>query len=214
MFPSLYISHGSPMLALEPGASGTALARSVAELLAGAGRCPDYEALSEVDRIRLLVDEIATPRPLYSPYLDYSEETRGELAIFFAARELRQRYGAAALPNSIISKTDGVSDLLELALLLKEAGLLRPGKQAQSDEEIWSWMKRYATSVHHAVGTVKMGAADDAMAPLTPDLKVKGISGLRVVDASVMPNIISGNTNAPVVAIASKAAQMILADAH
>jgi len=111
-------------------------ARSVAELLAGAGRCPDYEALSEVDRIRLLVDEIATPRPLYSPYLDYSEETRGELAIFFAARELRQRYGAAALPNSIISKTDGVSDLLELALLLKEAGLLRPGKQAQLDVNI------------------------------------------------------------------------------
>ncbi len=111
-------------------------ARSVAELLAGAGRCPDYEALSEADRIRLLVEEIATPRPLYSPYLDYSEETRGELAIFFAARELRQRYGAAALPNSIISKTDGVSDLLELALLLKEAGLLRPGKQAQLDVNI------------------------------------------------------------------------------
>ncbi len=111
-------------------------ARSVAELLAGAGRCPDYEALSEVDRIRLLVDEIATPRPLYSPYLDYSEETSGELAIFFAARELRQRYGAAALHNCIISKTDGVSDLLELALLLKESGLLRPGKQAQLDVNI------------------------------------------------------------------------------
>jgi len=111
-------------------------ARSVAELLAGAGRCPDYEALSEVDRTRLLVEEMATPRPLHSPYLDYSEETRGELAIFFAARELRQRYGAAALPNCIISKTDGLSDLLELALLLKEAGLLRPGSQPQLDVNI------------------------------------------------------------------------------
>ncbi|MCU0990602.1 MAG: phosphoenolpyruvate carboxylase, partial [Xanthomonadales bacterium] len=110
--------------------------RSVAELLAAAGRCPDYEALSEVDRTRLLVEEMATPRPLHSPYLDYSEETRGELAIFFAARELRQRYGAAALPNCIISKTDGVSDLLELALLLKEAGLLRPGSQPQLDVNI------------------------------------------------------------------------------
>jgi phosphoenolpyruvate carboxylase len=68
-------------------------ARTVAELLAGAGRCPDYEALSEVDRSKLLVEEIATPRPLYSPHLSYSEETQGELAIFFAARELRQRYG-------------------------------------------------------------------------------------------------------------------------
>ncbi|UCV02247.1 phosphoenolpyruvate carboxylase [Dechloromonas denitrificans] len=111
-------------------------ARSVAELLAGAGRCPDYEALPESERIKLLVEEISTPRPLYSPYLSYSEETRGELAIFFSARELRQRYGAAALPNCIISKTDGVSDLLELALLLKESGLLLPGAQPRLDVNI------------------------------------------------------------------------------
>ena len=102
-------------------------ARTVAELLARAGRCADYEALSESGRISLLTAEIATPRPLFSPWLDYGEETRGELDIFFAARELRARYGAGALPNCIISKTDGVSDLLELALLLKEAGLLLPG---------------------------------------------------------------------------------------
>ena len=106
-------------------------ARSVAELLARAGRCADYEALDEAARIALLCEELATPRPLHSPWLDYSEETRGELAIFFAARELRQRYGAAALPNCIISKTDGVSDLLEVALLLKESGLLLPGAEPQ-----------------------------------------------------------------------------------
>jgi len=111
-------------------------ARSVAELLAGAGRCPDYEALSEVDRIKLLVEEISTPRPLYSPYLNYSDETQGELAIFFTARELREKYGAAALPNCIISKTDGVSDLLELALLLKESGLLLPGAKPRLDVNI------------------------------------------------------------------------------
>jgi phosphoenolpyruvate carboxylase len=111
-------------------------ARSVAELLAGAGRCPDYEALSENERIALLTAEIATPRPLYSPYLNYSEETQGELAIFFAARELRRRYGDAALPNCIISKTDGVSDLLELALLLKESGLLLPGAKPQLNVNI------------------------------------------------------------------------------
>ncbi len=111
-------------------------ARTVAELLAQAGRCPDYEALAEERRIELLIEEIATPRPLYSPYLDYSEESRGELAIFFAARELRQKYGNAALPNCIISKTDGVSDLLELALLLKEAGLLLPGEKPRLDVNI------------------------------------------------------------------------------
>ncbi|MCA1938559.1 MAG: phosphoenolpyruvate carboxylase [Dechloromonas sp.] len=111
-------------------------ARSVAALLAAAGRCPDYEALPENERIALLTAEIASPRPLYSPWLDYDEETRGELAIFFAARELRAKYGKAALPNCIISKTDGVSDLLELALLLKEAGLLRPGAEPRLDVNI------------------------------------------------------------------------------
>jgi len=111
-------------------------ARSVAELLLKAGRCPDYEALSESDRIRLLTEEIATPRPLYSPYIDYSEETRGELDIFFAAHELRGKYGAAALPNCIISKTDGISDLLELALLLKESGLLLPGHGTQTEPRL------------------------------------------------------------------------------
>ncbi len=103
--------------------------RTVAELLARAGRIPSvatYAALDEEARISLLAAEIACPRPLHSPYVGYSGETGGELAIFFAARELRQRYGDAALPNAIISKTDGASDLLEVALLLKEAGLLTP----------------------------------------------------------------------------------------
>ncbi|HJW01769.1 MAG TPA: phosphoenolpyruvate carboxylase [Azospira sp.] len=105
--------------------------RCVAELLAQAGRLPSieaYSALDEAGRIALLAEEIASPRPLYSPYLDYSEETTGELAIFFAAQGLKERYGDAALPNCIISKTDGASDLLEVALLLKEAGLLIPGQ--------------------------------------------------------------------------------------
>jgi phosphoenolpyruvate carboxylase len=104
-------------------------ARTVGELLAAAGACADYAGLSESERIALLVEELSTRRPLYSPHIEYSEEARGELAIFFAARELRERYGAASLPNAIISKTDGVSDLLEVALLLKEAGILHPGNE-------------------------------------------------------------------------------------
>ena len=102
--------------------------RTVGELLAKAGVCMAYGKLPEEARIGLLLTEIASPRPLHSPHTEYSEETAGELAIFFAAKELRGKYGAAALPNCIISKTDGVSDLLEVALLLKEAGLLQPGK--------------------------------------------------------------------------------------
>ena len=111
-------------------------ARCVAELLAQVGRCGDYHSLSENERIALLSAELASPRPLYSPYLSYGDETRGELAIFFSVRDLRARYGAAALPNYIISKTDGVSDVLEVAVLLKEAGLLRPGDQPRLDLNI------------------------------------------------------------------------------
>ena len=111
--------------------------RTVGELLACAGRIaaePGYAALDEDARVALLAEEIASPRPLYSPHIEYSEETQGELAIFFAARELRARYGAAALPNAIISKTDGASDLLEVALLLKEAGLLKPASTLGGSE--------------------------------------------------------------------------------
>ena len=103
--------------------------RTVGELLFCAGRMngmPSYDELDEDARIALLAQEISSPRPLFSSHIEYSQETRDELAIFFAAYELRARYGAAALPNAIISKTDGVSDLLEVALLLKEAGLLVP----------------------------------------------------------------------------------------
>ncbi len=102
--------------------------RSVAELLAAAGRCAAYPALSEDEKIALLSEELASRRPLYSPHLAYSEETAGELAIFHAAKEIKERYGDGAIANTIISKTDGVSDLLELALLLKETGLLKPGE--------------------------------------------------------------------------------------
>ena len=75
---------------------------------------------------RALLEEIASPRPLYSPYVTYSELSTGELAILRMAREAHQRYGTDSVPNCIISKTDGVSDMLELALLLKETGLLDP----------------------------------------------------------------------------------------
>jgi len=100
--------------------------RVVAEILEVARPGTGYAALDEEGRIALLLEELATARPLASPFVHYSEETTGELAIFRAARAAHLRYGVAALPNFIISKTDGVSDMLELAVLLKEAGILRP----------------------------------------------------------------------------------------
>ncbi len=100
--------------------------RVIAELLEVAHPGTDYLALDEGARIALLTREITDARPLHSPYRRYSEETEKELAIFDAARRAHLRYGAVSVPNCIISKTDGVSDLLELAVILKETGLLDP----------------------------------------------------------------------------------------
>jgi phosphoenolpyruvate carboxylase len=100
--------------------------RVLAELFEKAKVEADYAALSEDDKVKLLLAEIAQPRLLYSPFEAYTDETQSELAIVRAAREIRQRYGARAIRNYIISHTEAVSDLLEVLLLLKEAGLVRP----------------------------------------------------------------------------------------
>jgi phosphoenolpyruvate carboxylase len=101
-------------------------ARVVHELFEAARPGTEYEKRSEAGRIALLLAELATPRLLASPYWTYSEETTSELAIFHAARDMHRLYGKAAIQNVIISKNEGVSDILEVALLLKEVGLLRP----------------------------------------------------------------------------------------
>jgi len=105
-------------------------ARTVAELLAVARPGVDYSVMNEKARVALLLEELASPRPLAPPTVQYSEETRGELQIFRAARSIHERFGRGAIENMIISKTDSVSDMLELAVLLKEAGLLRPMQHA------------------------------------------------------------------------------------
>ena len=104
--------------------------RSVAELLSFADAGIDYTSLSEDERIELLVRELETNRPLASRYADYSEETASELDILRTADDARARFGTDAVVNCVISKTDGVSDILEVAVLLKEAGLLRPKDKA------------------------------------------------------------------------------------
>jgi choline dehydrogenase len=86
---------------------------------------------------------------------------------------------------------------------------LFPGEQVQDDAGIVEFIKRKAESIYHPVGTCKMGSADDREAVLDPQLRVRGVQGLRVVDASVIPKLIGGNTNAPTMMIAERAADLI-----
>ncbi|HEY1458519.1 MAG TPA: phosphoenolpyruvate carboxylase [Casimicrobiaceae bacterium] len=97
----------------------------VAELLSRAGVASDYDRLPEDARVALLTRELGGPRLLYSPHLDYSPRTRSELDILRVAADIHRRFGAAALPNYVISKCQSVSDLLEVGIMLKEVGMLR-----------------------------------------------------------------------------------------
>ncbi len=96
----------------------------VAELFAAAEVSPEYRKLDEAQRVKLLTRELSHTRPLVSPHLSYGERTRAELAVFDSARELRARYGERAIDKHIVSHTERLSDLLEVALLQKECGLL------------------------------------------------------------------------------------------
>ncbi|UJW81219.1 phosphoenolpyruvate carboxylase [Hydrogenophaga sp. SL48] len=97
----------------------------VAELLSSARLCPDYTGLQEAERCDLLLRLLDDARPLRVPGVSYSDLATREIAIFEAARALRECYGAQAIRHYIISHTETVSDLLEVLLLQKEVGLLR-----------------------------------------------------------------------------------------
>jgi phosphoenolpyruvate carboxylase len=95
----------------------------VSELLARAGVVPDYSALPESEKRELLLKELGQRRPLRLPYAAYSDLAKSELRVFEVARVMREKFGARAVRNYIISHTETVSDLLEVMLLLKETGV-------------------------------------------------------------------------------------------
>lgn len=88
---------------------------------------------------------------------------------------------------------------------------IKPGAHVQTDEQILDYCRKEGSSVYHPIGTCKMGAASDPMAVVDNELRVHGLHALRVVDASIFPYLPSGNTHAPTVAVAEKAADLILA---
>jgi phosphoenolpyruvate carboxylase len=107
-------------------------ARVVGEIVARASGRAGYEALGEAERQELLLRELGMPRPLVSPHLAYGDETSEQLATLDTAARVQRRFGEAALPNYVISMTAAPSDVLEVALLLKEAGLLVPGDEPRA----------------------------------------------------------------------------------
>ena len=80
----------------------------------------------------------------------------------------------------------------------------------ENQDQFWeSFVRKYSMTLYHPIGTCKMGIEEDPMTVVTPDTRVKGVRGLRVVDGSIMPSLVSGNTNIPIVAMAERAADLI-----
>src|SRR5690554_3005574 len=141
-------------------------------------------------------------------------ESRGSVKLAsndpFAAPKIEANYFAEEKElDALVKGVRICRDILnQPALELFNGGEECPGNDVQSDEQIRDWIKQNVETVYHTVGSCKMGV--DAMAVVNPDLEVHGLSGLRVIDSSVMPTITGSNIHAPTVMIAEKGADKIL----
>ncbi|MFC4123440.1 phosphoenolpyruvate carboxylase [Nocardia rhizosphaerae] len=131
----------------------------VAELLAWSGAHADYLGLPEADRVELLANELRTRRPLLGPNARLSELATKELGVLRAAKQAIDTFGAAAIPNYIISMCTSVSDMLEAALLLKEAGILDPGSAEATPHSPVGIVPLFETIADLGAGAATLGAA-------------------------------------------------------
>jgi choline dehydrogenase len=147
-------------------------------------------------------------------------ESRGVLRI----RSADVREAPSIQPNYLATDLDrrtavaGVRFARRVAATQPMAALMkrevRPGADAQTDEELLEFCREYGQTIFHPSGTAKMGVASDPLSVVDERLRVYGTRRLRVVDCSIMPTLVSGNTNVPIVMVAEKAAAMILDDAR
>lgn len=143
-------------------------------------------------------------------------ESRGEIRL----KDADHRTYPAIRPNYLATETDRrtIVDGVKIARRIAEhrplsgkvSSEFRPGTDAKSDEELLDWVRNWSTTIYHPTGTCKMGP--DPMAVVDARLRVRGVQGLRVADCSIMPEIVSGNTNAPAIMIGEKASDLILED--
>ena len=134
---------------------------------------------------------LASPDPLAAPSMQpYYLSTDEDRACAVAAMRFTRKLAATRALSPYVAEE------------------YRPGVTAQSDDDLLAFARAYGATIFHPSGTCKMG--NDAMAVVDDRLRVRGVRGLRVADCSIMPTLVSGNTNAPVVMIAEKAADLIL----
>ncbi|KVL05734.1 GMC family oxidoreductase [Burkholderia cepacia] len=141
--------------------------------------------------VRIRTDDARDAPSIQPNYLDTERDRRTTVAGVRFARRV-----AATEPMAPLMKRE-----------------VRPGADAQTDDELLEFCREYGQTIFHPSGTAKMGVASDPLAVVDERLRVYGTRGLRVVDCSIMPTLVSGNTNVPIVMVAEKASDMILDDA-